>query len=145
MASSLLAGALAVAPLAAQQANAACGVSIYRIYYNSPGSDYGTNTSLNAEWIQLKNSCATGKSLYHWTIRDASGHTYTFGTYTLAASSKVKIHTGTGSNTSLNRYWGSGAYIWNNTGTETASVRNSAGTLISRCSYTGASISYKYC
>jgi hypothetical protein len=145
MASSLLAAAFAVAPQGAQQANAACGVSIYRIYYNSPGSDTGSNTSLNAEWIQLKNSCATGKSLYRWKISDAAGHVYTFGTYTLAANSKVKIHTGRGSNTSLNRYWGQSWYIWNNTGSETARLRNSAGTLIDTCSYTGATIANKYC
>ena len=77
-----------MAPQVVQHANASCGVSIYRIYYNSPGSDDGSNTSLNAEWIQLTNNCSTGKSLYHWTIKDAAGHTYTFGTYTLAAGTK---------------------------------------------------------
>jgi hypothetical protein len=145
MASSLLAAAFAVAPQLAQQTNAACGVSIYRIYYDSPGSDDGSNYSLNHEWIQLKNSCSTGKSLYHWTIKDAVGHTYTFGSYTLAGSSKIKVHTGSGSNTSTDRYWGSKAYIWNNSGSETAKVRNSAGSLIDSCSYTGNSTGYVYC
>src|SRR6266545_1831471 len=136
MASSVLAAALVAAPQLAQTAQAACGVSIYRIYYNSPGTDTGTNTSLNGEWIQLKNSCSTGESLSHWTINDAAGHKYTFATYTLGAGSKVKVHTGHGTNTSTDRYWGSGAYIWNNTGSETAKVRISSGTIMDSCSYT---------
>jgi hypothetical protein len=31
-------------------AEAASAIQITKVYYNSPGSDYGSNTSLNAEW-----------------------------------------------------------------------------------------------
>src|SRR5262249_17489922 len=137
--SSVLAAAFAVAPQVAFPARAACGVSIYEIYYDSPGTDSGTNTSLNAEWIQLKNSCSTGKSLYHWTIRDAAGHVYQFGTYTLGAGKKVKVHTGKGTNTTTDRYWNAGGYVWNNSGSESAKLKNSAGTQVDSCSYTGNS------
>ena len=90
----LLAAAASVAPTSVPSVDAACGVSIYRIYYDSPGSDTGSNSSLNAEWIQLRNGCTAAKSLTNWTIKDAAGHTYKFGTYALGAGSTVKIHTG---------------------------------------------------
>jgi hypothetical protein len=31
-------------------------IQIYEIYYNSPGSDTGSNSSLNAEWVRLYNT-----------------------------------------------------------------------------------------
>src|SRR3954470_176476 len=87
----LLLGAAAVTlPATATPANAASCVQIYRIYYNSPGTDTRTNTSLNGEWIQLKNNCSTRKSLSSWRIKDLTGHTYTFATYTLGAGKYVK-------------------------------------------------------
>ncbi|MFL5679301.1 MAG: lamin tail domain-containing protein [Chloroflexota bacterium] len=140
----VLAVGFAVTPAASRPAQAASCVQIYRIYYNSPGTDTRTNTSLNAEWIQLKNLCTSGKSLSSWKIKDLAGHTYTFGTYTLGAGKYVKVHTGSGTNTTTDRYWRSGNYIWNNTG-DTAYVRNSAGTLMDSCVYTGATAGYKYC
>lgn len=139
----LLSAAFVLTPTAAGPVDAACGVSINSIYYDSPGSDTGANSSLNAEWIQLKNNCSSGKVLTNWTIKDAVGHTYKFGSYTLAAGSKVKIHTGHGSNTSANRYWGQGWYIWNNSG-DTAKLRNGAGSVMDTCVYSGGGASV-YC
>jgi hypothetical protein len=112
-------------------------IRIARIYFDSPGADTGSNASLNAEWIRLKNTGSKGRRLTGWTIRDASGHTYRFGTFTLHAGTTVTVHTGSGSNSSGHRYWRLNNYAWNNTG-ETARLRNTAGTLIDRCSYSGA-------
>ncbi|MFN2537747.1 MAG: lamin tail domain-containing protein, partial [Mycobacteriales bacterium] len=97
-------------------ASAASTVLIGKTYYDSPGSDTRTNTSLNAEWVTIKNVSSTARSLQGWTLRDASGHVYTFGTFTLGGGKSVVIHTGKGTNTTTHRYWGSGSYIWNNTG-----------------------------
>jgi hypothetical protein len=63
---SLLAVIVAAAGLVAvnsQQASATtyC-VQIFRIYYNSPGPDNRSNTSLNGEFITLRNHCNTGSS-----------------------------------------------------------------------------------
>jgi Lamin Tail Domain len=124
-------------PTATVQA-AGC-VSIYKIYYDSPGSDLGSNKSLNGEWIQLRSTCTTNKSLTGWKIKDAANHVYIFGTYSLPAGGTVKIHTGNGSNTSTNRYWGQSWYIWNNTGSEKASLLTSTGTTADTCSYTDSS------
>jgi Lamin Tail Domain len=138
--------ALAIAPgVTHDVAFAACSVSINRIYFDSPGTDDGSNGSLNAERIQLKNRCSSGKALNGWTIKDAANHRYLFGTYTLAAGGTVKVHTGKGRDTATDGYWGQGWYVWNNTGSETATLRNSAGTLMDKCTYTGNDASYVNC
>jgi hypothetical protein len=133
-------GLMAVVP----PASAAPCVRIYRIYYNSPGGDNRSNSSLNAEWIRLKNYCGTSRSLTNWRIKDAAGHTYTFGTFKLGGSRYVKVHTGHGTNTSTDRYWGSGNYIWNND-KDTAYLRNRYGNLVDKCSYNNSAASSVYC
>lgn len=124
-------------------AQAASKVQIYRVYYNSPGSDTRSNASLNAEYVVLKNTDSVKHSLKNWTLRDKSGHVYLFPTFTLGAKKYVTIHTGRGTNTSSHLYWGSRAYIWNNTG-DTAYLRWPGGSLADSCSW-GRTGSSKYC
>ena len=121
-------------------------VAIHEIFYNSPGPDRGSNASLNAEWVQLRNSSGHSVTLTHWTLRDRAGHVYTFGTYRLNAHGSVKIHTGKGSNTQTNRYWGHSWYIWNNNG-DGATLKNAKGAVVSRCSYAdpGETSAFKIC
>lgn len=135
LASSMAAVAFAAGPQPVAPVEAASCISIYRIYYDSPGSDYGINSSLNSEWVQLRNSCSSGKSLTGWKIKDGYGWTYKFGAYTLAGASTVKVHTGSGSNTGAHRYWGRDWYVWNNTG-DTANLINASGTRVDTCSFT---------
>jgi Lamin Tail Domain len=118
-------------------ATASAGIRITKIYFDSPGSDTGSNSSLNAEWIRLKNTGSTKKALTGWTVRDTSGHVYTFGTFKLGAGKSVTIHSGKGSNTSSDRYWRSDGYIWNNDG-DRAKLKNKAGNVIDTCSYSGS-------
>jgi hypothetical protein len=120
------------------------GIRIRAIYFNSPGVDTGTNTSLNAEWVRLKNITSTRKTLTGWTLRDASSHVYHFPTFGLAAGSTVRVHTGSGSNTASNLYWRSSFYIWNNTG-DTAILKNASATTVDRCSYTSAADPEAFC
>ena len=115
-------------------------MQIFKIQYNSPGSDNGSNSSLNAEWVQLHNRSGSPITLTGWTLRDTAGHVYTFGTYRIRAHGFVKIHTGRGTNTQTDRFWGRGAYVWNNTG-DRATLKNRAGTVIDRCSYSGGDTS----
>jgi Lamin Tail Domain len=121
---------LALAPAASAR------IKIDRIYFDSPGSDTGSNPSLNAEWIRLRNTGNRGRSLTGWRIRDRGGHVYRFGQFTLRAGWTVTVHTGSGSNTARHRYWRSDAYIWNNDG-DRATLRNKAGRRVDRCSYRG--------
>src|SRR6266566_3756164 len=129
---------IAVAPAVAAPAHhgAARGrVFIHEIFYNSPGADHGSNSSLNAEWVDLHNSSGHPIALTHWTLRDKAGHVYKFrGTFRLRAHKDVKIHTGSGRDTRTDRYWNHGWYIWNNDG-DTAVLKSASGSVKSRCSY----------
>ena len=115
-------------------------VQITRVYYNSPGTDNRSNTSLNAEYVILKNTRTTAINLRGWTLRDKANHVYTFASFSLGAKKTVVVHTGRGTNTAAHRYWGQGNYVWNNTG-DTAYVRTPARTLVDSCSWrsTGSS------
>jgi Lamin Tail Domain len=133
----ILIGVLAALVLLVGASTASAAIKITTIYFDSPGSDYGSNSSLNAEWIRLKNNGSGAKSLNGWTIRDAANHVYRFGTFTLRPGRSVTLHTGSGGNGPSNRYWGEGNYVWNNDG-DTARLRDSHGNLKQRCSYSGA-------
>jgi Lamin Tail Domain len=124
-------------------APASAAIRITKIYFDSPGADTGSNISLNAEYVVIKNTGTTRKTLTGWTLRDASRHVYKFPTFRLGAGKSVKVHTGKGANTLGNLYWRSSSYIWNNDG-DTATLKRHNGTVASRCSYTGAG-SYKLC
>jgi hypothetical protein len=119
-------------------------IQIYKIYYNPPGPDTGSNSSLNHEWVRLYNTSSSNISLTHWTLRDAAGHVFRFATYTLGAHSYVKIRTGHGTPTQTNRYWNLNWYVWNNTG-DTATLEDTHGGTVDTCHYTGTSLGYVYC
>jgi hypothetical protein len=133
---------LTVAALLAPIASAA--IRIAKIYYNSPGTDSGSNSSLNREWIRLKNTGPSGVSLAGWRVRDKSGHVYLFGTFTLGAGNTVTIHTGSGTNGSRNRYWSQDNYVWNND-KDKATLKRPNGTSVDTCSYNDSSANSKTC
>ncbi len=138
-----LVAALAAAGMIATPA-ASGAIRITKIYYNSPGVDTRSNASLNAEWIRLKNTGRSAQELRGWRISDASGRVYRFGAFVLRAGRSVTVHTGDGSDTTANRYWGSGNYIWNND-KDTARLRRPNGRLADRCSYDDSSANSATC
>ena len=123
-------------------------VYIYKVYYNSPGSDTGSNSSLNAEYVVIKNGDDVSHSVSGWTVRDAAGHIYTFGSLRLGAGKRAIIHTGKGTSyttsASTHLYWGREWYVWNNTG-DKVSLRRADGSLKDTCSYPGEGASKYYC
>ena len=120
-----------VLPLAAGPAEAAFHpVRISSVQADSPGSDTGSNASLNAEWVRIHNYGSKAKNLGGWTLRDNANHVYRFGSFNLRAGHTVRIHTGKGTNTATDRYQGRGWYVWNN-GHDKAILKNSAGTTVS--------------
>jgi hypothetical protein len=143
MAAAAVLATVLAAVLVATPAEAAGGIMIYRAYYNSPGSDTGTNASLNAEYILLKNTASTPKWTNGWTLRDKQNHVYKFPATKINPGKYVYVRTGRGTNNAANRYWGQKWYIWNNAG-DAAYLRNTAGTLIDSCSW-GSSGSWRNC
>ena len=141
---SVLAAGMLLSPSSQPSASAAYCVGFYRIYYNSPGTDDGSNSSLNAEWVQLHNHCSTSRSLTSWKVKDLAGHTHTFGSYTLGGGSYVKVRTGTGTDTATSRYQGRSWYVWNND-TDTAYLYSTTGVKVDTCHYNNSSASSLYC
>lgn len=144
LAAGLVAAVSAVAPVCLSTAEATSALQLGKVQYDSPGTDSRSNASLNAEYVTIKNVSASNRALTGFTVRDAQSHVYKFGTFTLKAGKTVRLHTGKGTNTSTDRYWGSTAYIWNNTG-DKATVKNKVGTALDSCSWTTTAPGYKYC
>ncbi len=121
---SVLAVAATIALPATAQA-AVPPIRITKIYYDSPGSDLGGAKSLNAEYVVIKNTTRTARSLTGWTLRDKTGFVFTFPAFTLKGGATVTVHTGTGKPTATHRYYGytGRRYVWNNTG-DTAYLRD---------------------
>jgi competence protein ComEC len=92
------------------------------VHADAEGDD---RENLNDEYMILENTGSDTLDLSGWTISDAADHTYTIpdGT-TIAPGDTLTIHSGSGSDTALDLYWGSGTPIWNNGG-DTVTVRNS--------------------
>jgi hypothetical protein len=132
--------AAGVALLPAQAQAASGSVHLYKIYYDSPGTDRGSNAGLDAE----RNTTSASVTLKGWTLTDASRHTYTFGTYTLGKGKTVTVRTGKGTNTAANRYQGRSAYVWNND-KDTATLKKSGGAKADTCSYNSTRVDYVMC
>ena len=140
------AAAMTTAGLAvtAAPAEAASPIQITRVYVNSPGADTGSSTSLNAEYVSIKNTASSTRSLTGYTLRDESRHVYTFGTFTLGPGKTVVVRTGKGTNTSTNRYWNKSWYVWNNSGGDSATLRTASGAYVDKCGW-GTVSSYVNC
>ncbi|WP_062350939.1 lamin tail domain-containing protein [Herbidospora yilanensis] len=144
---------LGVAVLSQPAQAKAPAVQITKIFYDSPGSpDNGANSSVNGEWIQLRNFSKKAVSLKGWTVRDESrraDHVYTFAAFTLRPGKTVTLRTGKGKDTATTRYWqrggqGTFTYIWNQT-SDTGYLHNASGKLVYSCSYDSSRDDYVIC
>jgi hypothetical protein len=133
-----LAGMGLVAPATV---DAASCVRISGGRFDAPGND-NYASSLNGEYIKIKNYCSTRASISGWKLHDyGKKHSYTFRTgASISPGVTVTVYSGTGTETSTKKYWGRtyGA-IWNNSPPERAYLRNAAGTLVSSWSPYGTS------
>jgi hypothetical protein len=138
----LTGSALVAAPSLSSAATPPVKISYAK--YDSPGSDTGSNLSLNGEYIVIKNTTSTNRSLTGWTLRDKTGYTYRFPTFTLRAGATVTVHTGKGTASSTHRYYNKTWYVWNNTG-DAAYLRDAQGALRHSCTWISAGPGYKAC
>ncbi|MGW1674639.1 lamin tail domain-containing protein [Streptomyces sp. NPDC002324] len=140
-----LAGAVALTgTLLSSPAEAAGGVVIYRVYFDSPGKDTRTNAQYNAEWVQIKNTSSSAISLKGWVLKDLDNHKYTFPNIKIGAKKYIKIRTGSGTDTTATKYQNRKAYVWNNT-SDTAKLLKASGANADSCSWTTRDASDKYC
>jgi hypothetical protein len=80
---------------------------------NAPGTDDDQN--INDEWVDIANTGATAADLDGYTVTDAGSNAYLFDEpFILAAGASVKLHTGTGTDTATDRFWGRSSHVWSN-------------------------------
>ncbi|MEV6162684.1 lamin tail domain-containing protein [Streptomyces sp. NPDC052052] len=94
------------------------------IQYNSPGRDFGSNRSLNGEWVTVTNLSRHTVDLRGWTLSDESHRSYRFNLW-LAGRSSVRVHTGIGRDTSRDVYQDLRRYVWDDS--DTATLRDARG------------------
>lgn len=140
----LAGAAILTGTLLSTPAEAAAGVTIYHVWFDSPGSDNRSNTSLNGEWVQIKNTSRSAISLKGWVLKDVSNHRYTFKNIKIGPGKYIKVHTGKGSDTASNTFQNRAAYVWNNT-SDTATLTRATGSKVDTCSWTTRDPSDKYC
>ncbi|TDO40365.1 lamin tail domain-containing protein [Paractinoplanes brasiliensis] len=122
-------------------------IQFTRIQYDAPGTDTGSNGSLNTEWVKLTNKTKAAINLNGWTVRDQQNIVYKFPSVSLGAGKSIFVLSGKGTNTTTHRYWGRAGvkgYVWNNGG-ETAYLRNAANTTIDSCTWKTVSPGYSNC
>jgi hypothetical protein len=124
----------------ATAAQAAGGVVVWSAYYDSPGADRGGNASLNAEYIVLRNTATSARTITGWTLRDKANHVYKFPATTIGAGKYLFVRTGKGGNNATNRYWNKTWYVWNNSG-DAAYLRSTTGATVSTCSWGSGKVS----
>jgi hypothetical protein len=137
-------GALLLLVGVASPAPAAGGrVHFTTIHYRS-GSTLTTNYYLNKEYVTIANGKSRTVRMRGWKLIDertaANGgnKVFHFPRFRLRPGEVVRVHTGKGTRTRHDLYWGLSGYTWDDNGSDTAYLRNRAGTLVDTCTYDSA-------
>jgi micrococcal nuclease len=85
--------------------------TIVLIHADAAGSD---NDNLNDEYLVFR--VLVSGSLLGYAVEDATGHRYEFPDRVLMKDQTLTLHTGSGTDTQTDLYWGSAGAIWNNDG-----------------------------
>ncbi|GAA0215772.1 lamin tail domain-containing protein [Halobaculum roseum] len=103
------------------------------VHADAEGDD---RENLNDEYVVFENTGDSTLDLSGWTVADSADHVYTVpeGT-TLAPGAQITLHTGSGSDTDTDLYWGASAPVWNNGG-DTVTVRTEDETIVLQEEYT---------
>jgi micrococcal nuclease len=109
-------------------------VVIVTVHYDAGGPDVTDTEALNDEYVVLRNNGSTAVDLRGWLVEDAAGHRYHFPSVTLEPGKEVVLHTGKGTDTPHDLYWGSERPVWNNDH-DTAYLCNPRGELVDEFSW----------
>jgi competence protein ComEC len=97
---------------------------VEEIHADAEGDD---RENLNDEYIVFANAGDEPLDMSGWIVEDEVGKTYTFPDgFTLEAGATVTLHTGSGTDTATDLYWGADSPVWNNGG-DTVIVTNADG------------------
>ncbi|GAA0196691.1 lamin tail domain-containing protein [Haladaptatus pallidirubidus] len=87
------------------------------------------------EWVDFKNVSADSVDMTGWIVEDEAGNTYTFPSgFNLASDNTVRLHSGSGSDTTTDLYWGRSSSVWNNDG-DTTYLYDANGNLVQKRTY----------
>lgn len=126
LASAALLGAAALPATAADYPDAyRSAVVIGQVQYDSPGWDNGTNRSLNAEWVEVRNTSRHAVSLTGYTLSDRDGNRYRFQRTWLRGHDSILVHTGIGRDNDRHVYQDRRNYVWDNN--DAATLRDDRG------------------
>jgi competence protein ComEC len=102
-------------------------LAVETIHADAEGDDA---ENLNDEYIVFTNPGEETLDLSGYTVSDAAGRTYTVPEgVTIEPDATLTLHTGSGTDTETDLYWGSGSAIWNNGG-DTITVTAPDGSVI---------------
>jgi LysM repeat protein len=90
---------------------------------------------LAAESVQVVNDSNGAVDLQGWTLSSDGGPIYTFGSVLLFPGSWIWLHTGSGQDNSINRYWGQAETVWQSG--STVVLRDASGELIAQSTVVG--------
>ncbi|WP_256546868.1 lamin tail domain-containing protein [Halobellus inordinatus] len=91
--------------------------------------------NLNGEYVTIENMGSSSLDLTGWELADAADHTYTIPEGTvLDAGAQITVHTGSGTNTETDLYWGQSSPVWNNNG-DTVILRDDTGATVIKETY----------
>ncbi len=87
------------------------------------------------EYVTFENIGEQPLDLGGWMVANGAGTTYTVPDgVMLEPGNELTLHTGSGSDSASDLYWGSSQPIWNNGG-DTVTVEDGSGTLVTSKSY----------
>ncbi|WP_435349694.1 lamin tail domain-containing protein [Haloarchaeobius sp. HRN-SO-5] len=87
------------------------------------------------EYVVFENTGESTLDLSGWRLEDAAGREYYFPVgFVLAPGARVTVHTGEGTDTDTDLYWGAGSAVWNNDG-DTVILVDDEGTVVVREEY----------
>jgi competence protein ComEC len=105
----------------------ATALDVVEINADADGDDA---ENLNDEYVVFENTGSSSLELSGWELADAADHTYTFPEGTvLDPGARITIHTGSGTDTETDLYWGQSRPVWNNGG-DTVILRDDTGTTV---------------
>jgi micrococcal nuclease len=108
------------------------GLALAAVHADAAGND---NHNLNDEYLVFENVAGESIDLSGWTVRDGAGHAYTFPVgVVLPANATVTLHTGSGTDSGADLYWGADGAVWNNGG-DVVVVGDADGTEVLRWTY----------
>lgn len=105
-------------------------VKISKLHPNAEGDD---NFNLNDEWVEFR--VLVAGTLRGYSVEDDSGHQYKFPDRIFEGDQLLKLHTGSGSDTQTDLYWGmTASAVWNNAG-DAVKVLDAQGHVVSSKGY----------